>query len=176
MSCDDIDFVAFGLTAEPELRFLLGDSLPKLRCHLVDNIPVEAQFLRDLQIRYVQAHQVEADHPSLQWLVMSAEDGIREVIEVSMTIKAEIALTACLSLIVPVLSSIRRFLAFWRGRAHRPSKEEAIAEFLTYEAVDRNVSGSTQKAELNEISDVRTTMIYLHVLNRGGKGSEPSGH
>ena len=49
------------------------------------------------------------------------------------------------------LSSIRRFLAYWRARGDKPSKEMAIAEFLTHEAVDRNVSGSTQKAELNGI-------------------------
>lgn len=47
------------------------------------------------------------------------------------------------------LGSIRKYLRFFRGRDPMPAKEDAIAEFLTHEAVSRNVSGSTQKSELS---------------------------
>ena len=49
------------------------------------------------------------------------------------------------------LASIRKYLSYFQSRDSKPPKEEAIAEFLTHEAVQRNVAVNTQRSLLNGI-------------------------
>ncbi|MDA1143294.1 MAG: tyrosine-type recombinase/integrase [Planctomycetota bacterium] len=49
------------------------------------------------------------------------------------------------------LASIRKYLSYFKGRGSKPPKEEAIAEFLTFQAVQRHVAINTQRSLLNGI-------------------------
>jgi integron integrase len=73
------------------------------------------------------------------------------------------------------IGSIRQFLSYFKGRNPMPGKEKAIAEFLTYEAVDRNVALSTQRATLNGIIFMYREVFEVDVGEIGDyvKSSKP---
>ena len=60
---------------------------------------------------------------------------------------------------------VKRFIFFHHVRHPAQMAEPEINAFLTHLAVKETVSASTQNQK-----DVKTTMIYTHVLNRGGLG------
>src|SRR5271165_6796367 len=74
MSCHYIDFVAFHFAAERHLRLSLNDALTKLSGHLLGIVTVQIQLVRDLFIREIQPHEIEAEHPDPQRLVVTGKD------------------------------------------------------------------------------------------------------
>ena len=53
--------------------------------------------------------------------------------------------------------------------------ENKVEKFLTYLATERDVSASTQNQAFNALvflQDLETSMIYTHVLKKGGEGLE----
>jgi len=97
------------------------------------------------------------------------------------------------------LDWIKRFILFHKKRHPAEMGEREVGAYLSYLAVDRDVSASTQNQALNALvfmythvlerpleqihgvvrakrgarlpvvlSDVRTTQLYTHVINRGG--------
>ena len=64
---------------------------------------------------------------------------------------------------------IREFIRFHDGKHPRQMTAEDITAFLNDLAVWRRTAASTQNQALGD-KDVRTTMIYTHVVNRGPLG------
>src|SRR6266511_4060491 len=80
MSRHHIDFVAFHLATERDLRLALHDALAQLRCHDLGIVRIQIEFLSDLLIREIQSHEVEAEDPGPQRLMMTGEDGTGQVV------------------------------------------------------------------------------------------------
>jgi site-specific recombinase XerD len=64
---------------------------------------------------------------------------------------------------------IRRFIVFHQKRHPQTMGASEITAFLSWRATSQQVSASTQNQALGH-ADVATTMVYTHVLNRGGLG------
>src|SRR3954451_19732835 len=61
---------------------------------------VQAQFLRDLPVGEVQPHQVEAQNPHAQWLMVPAQHRAGQIVEASMARLAQVALPVPLSFVM----------------------------------------------------------------------------
>ena len=66
------------------------------------------------------------------------------------------------------VSWIRKFIYFHEKRHPKDMGQKEIEAFLTHLAVNKKVAASTQ-------NQVFISMIYAHVLNRGGKGVKSPG-
>ena len=73
---------------------------------------------------------------------------------------------------------IKQFVKFHYLQARESlfvEAENKVEKFLTYLATERDVSASTQNQAFNALvflQDLETTMIYTHVLKKGGEGVE----
>lgn len=79
---------------------------------------------------------------------------------------------------------IKRYILFHGKRHSQETGEQEVEQFLSHLAVERNVAASTPNQALSAIlflyeeavqqRDIgwlaSTTLIYTHVLNRGGRG------
>ena len=106
MARDHIEFVALDLAAQVRLRLPGDDPSTQLCCHLVDFTRRQIQLLGDLLLGQIQAHQIEAEHPDAERLVMSGEDGPGQVIEISAALPAVIALAGTLSIVAPTFPDV----------------------------------------------------------------------
>ena len=102
----DRDLIAFDLAAERDLGLALHDPLPELGGHLLGIIGVEVQLLGDLCVGEVQAHEVQAQDPDPQRLMVPGEDGPGQVIEPLPAAVALVALPVELGVIPPVLGHL----------------------------------------------------------------------
>ena len=72
---------------------------------------------------------------------------------------------------------VKSFMRYCGGRHPAELGEPEISAFLSYLAVERTVAASTQLKNIDRAkrpggcghSNVRTTMIYMHVLNKGSR-------
>ena len=68
---------------------------------------MEIEFFSNLVVRQVQPHEIQAQYPHPQGLVMTSEDRVRQIVEASLTGLAQIALTLGLGIVVPLLDHLR---------------------------------------------------------------------
>jgi hypothetical protein len=88
-----IDLVAFDFAAQLPLRLGRYDADSQLFCHLLHIILIQTQFLGDLLVRQIQSHQVQAQHPYLQRLMVGRQHRRSQIIEVPLATRAVILLT-----------------------------------------------------------------------------------
>ena len=69
---------------------------------------MERQFVSNLLIRYIQSHEVQTQHPYFQRLMMSCENGVREIIKASVTAVTLVALTGGFRVIKAALDDVFR--------------------------------------------------------------------
>src|SRR5215203_272935 len=100
MARRDVDLVAFHHALQHLSRACRQDPGAQLFGHGLYVTDVEIEFPGDLLVRQVQAHEVEAQNPEPQRLMMAGENGIGEVIEAHLTGRAPVALPAPLPLVM----------------------------------------------------------------------------
>src|SRR3954449_11829236 len=80
----------------------------------------QAQLLGDLAVGEVQAHEVEAQHPDAQRLVMAGQDSASEVVEAGAARRAAVALPVRLG-VVPAVAGDLGTIAARAANAVRPA-------------------------------------------------------
>jgi hypothetical protein len=98
----DVNFVDLHLAFERHLRGLGGQAAAQLLRHGLHVRPAKAQLLGDLLIGKVQAHEVEAQNPHTQRLVVPGQHRIGEIVEAGRTRLAPIPLPSRLRVVAPV--------------------------------------------------------------------------
>lgn len=106
MSRHHIDFVTLHLPREGEVRLVLYDAFAQLRGHDLDIVGMHIEFLSDLFIRQLQTHEVEAENPDPQRLVMTSKDGAGQVVEFRLTRLALLPLSRRLGLVSPLFGDV----------------------------------------------------------------------
>jgi hypothetical protein len=95
---DDVNLVAFDRALKLRFGLEVDHAATQLRGHLMDVILVEVKFLGDLLVRQIEPHQVQAQDPFPQRLMVMSEDRIGQVVEIAVAGLAVIALSLPLSL------------------------------------------------------------------------------
>ena len=103
MTCDDIDLITLHGSFEDGNGLVTEDSFPQLRRHLLNVVLVQVQFLADLSVRQVQAHEIQTQDPGAQGLVMTFKDRPRQVVKAPPTGLAAVPLAIFLGLIATEL-------------------------------------------------------------------------
>ena len=80
-----IDLIAFDIPRQHTWLRLAGkDALSQLLCHALHVVFVQVQFVGNLAIREVQAHQVKTTYPDSERLMASRKDGLAQVVKVAL--------------------------------------------------------------------------------------------
>lgn len=77
---------------EGSLAAFFYDAFAKLGGHLLNIAAVQIQFFGNLFVGQIQPHEIEAQYPCFERLMMSGKNGVRKVIEAFLTIFALVAL------------------------------------------------------------------------------------
>lgn len=88
---DDVDLVSLDHLPKLRLRLEVDDPTAQLRCHLLDVILAEVEFISDLLVRQVDPHQVEAQDQLVERLVVR-EDRLGQIVEVAVADLTVVAL------------------------------------------------------------------------------------
>src|SRR5215471_7405234 len=101
-------------------RTVFYDPRPQLRRHLVHITAVQRQFVRNLLIRYIQAHEIETHHPDFQRLMMARKNGVSQIIKAGLAVVALIALACRFRVIKAALDDLSG-LTRWTHNAVWPA-------------------------------------------------------
>jgi hypothetical protein len=92
MSGHDIDFVDLDFTWPSDGRCPRHQAVAQLLGHCLHVRAGQTKFRGDLPVRKLQPHQVEAQHPHTQRLMVPGQHGAAEIVEAAVTHLAEITL------------------------------------------------------------------------------------
>jgi hypothetical protein len=87
-----VDLVDLHLAVEPRLGLALNQALAKLFGHGLDVALAEIEFLGDLPVRQVETHEVQAQNPDPQRLMMAGQHRAGQVVETRLAELAQPAL------------------------------------------------------------------------------------
>src|SRR5215468_1393559 len=99
-----------GPTGERRLFYRMGSrwNYPSPGEHdpLLHITAIERQFVGNLLIRYIQAHEIEAQHPDFQRLMMARKNGVGQIIKAGIAGVALIALACRFRVIKATLDNL----------------------------------------------------------------------
>src|ERR687886_428395 len=96
---NDVDLVDLDLALDDHRRELGGEPVPQGLGHRLHVRHPEVELLGDLPVREVQAHQVQAQHPDPQRLVVTGQDGAGQVVEAGATPRTAVSLAVRLPIV-----------------------------------------------------------------------------
>lgn len=105
---DHVHFVGLDLAAKRRRRLLALAACAQLLRHALGLVLVEPQLLSDLAIGQVQAHEIQAQHPGAQRLMVTRKDRPSQIIEPAPAVGAAVLLPLGLCRIPPLLADRRR--------------------------------------------------------------------
>jgi hypothetical protein len=98
-----IYFIALDFPFQEWLWLLGHNAFPKLGSHLMDVGPIQVQFLSNLLIGEVQPHEIQAQNPDPQGLVVPTENGARQIVKATVAVLALVSLALGLGIVMPLL-------------------------------------------------------------------------
>jgi hypothetical protein len=101
---DNVELVELNVAAQDHLGCLRHDAVTQ---HHGLGVAL-AQFLRDLTVRQVHPHEVRAQDPGRNWLMMSGQNGSRQVIEAVLAGLAQVSLSVPLAIVMTVTPLLRQ--------------------------------------------------------------------
>jgi hypothetical protein len=122
------------------------DAVTQLGCHLLHITDMQRQFVCNLLIRYIQAHETQTQYPYFQRLMMSRKNRVYQIVEPCLTVVTLIALTGWRCVIKATLDDLRRFA---RARGARDAvwpaqlADRLIALHIIDEILDVDLYGWT---------------------------------
>ena len=102
MARGDVDLVTFHHAGQDFGWACRQDAGAQLFGHGLHITDIEIEFAGDLLVGQVQAHEVQAQDPDPQRLMMTGEDGVGQVIEARLAGRAAVALALSLPIVVTV--------------------------------------------------------------------------
>jgi hypothetical protein len=103
----DVDLITLDLAAERDLRLALDDALAELGRHDLHIAVVQAQLLGDLLVGEIQSHEVEAENPDGQRLVVTCQHRASQVVEATIAVSAGVPLPSGLRVIGSLADYVR---------------------------------------------------------------------
>src|SRR3954447_22316227 len=99
---DDVELVELDVAAQDDVGRLRHDAVAQHLGHGLDVALAHTEFLRDLTVRQVHSHEVRAQDPGRDGLMMSGQNGSRQVIEAILAGLAQVALSVPLAIVMAV--------------------------------------------------------------------------
>jgi hypothetical protein len=82
------------------------DPLTQLRRHLVHVATIHVQFVGNLVVGQIQAHEIQTQYPHLERLMMAGKNGVRQIIKALVTVVTRVALTSSFRVIKATLDDL----------------------------------------------------------------------
>jgi len=102
VSGDNVELVELDVPAQDDVGRLGHDAVAQHLGHGLDVALAQTQFVRDLTVRQVHSHEIRAQYPGRDRLMMSGQNGPRQVIEAVLTCLAQISLSVPLAIVMAV--------------------------------------------------------------------------
>ena len=148
MAGHDIDLVTLDLARKRRLRLHRHDTRAQLRGHALRVIFVQTQLLPDLLIGKVQAHQVQAQDPYPQRLVVTRKDRPSQVVKVAAASRAAIFSAQRLGRVMPLPGHFGRRTM----RAAHPLRPASFAYFVVTLGIVQQVLKVEHRANILKAS------------------------
>ena len=107
MASDNGDLITFHLIGSRRRGLLEHHALASLTCHLLRVVLIEIEFLGHVVVREVESHEIQAQYPHPQGLMMAGKDRVRHIVKASLAGLAQGALTLGLGVVEPLFSNIK---------------------------------------------------------------------
>src|SRR3954463_7034725 len=98
----DVDFIDLSGVVQLRDGSACHQPLAEMLGHRLHVRGIQAQFLRDLPVGEVQPHQVEAQNPHAQWLMVPGQHRAGQIVEASMARLAQVALPVPLAFVMAI--------------------------------------------------------------------------